>query len=98
MLTGRYTHHVKDDSIFNSPFFAPNNTNPPYIASRTTWDLQYNLRLEHLMGAQGVSNLTIGGFNIFDTLSSPVFGLGGIESLLHDARGRMFYLRLMHDF
>ena len=99
-LTGRYRHHVKDDANFiDIPYLI--NLFGPFAAnvdSRTTWDLQYNFRFEDLMGAGTDTMVSVGGLNIFETLSDPLFGRGGIESHLHDPRGRMLYLRLTQEF
>ena len=44
----------------------------------------------------GVLNryLTVGAINVFDTLSKPILAVGGLETFLHDPRGRRLYARI----
>lgn len=56
-------------------------------------DLNYKYTFNGLIGG-GATTLEIGGTNIFDEFPEPIFNLGGIETFVHDVRGRMLYLRL----
>lgn len=86
-LTARYIHHVTEDSVFRG-------ANPKLINSRVTYDAHYGYTREGLFGADRDSAITIGCINCFDTLTDPMLTLGGLETFLHDPRGRMFYARI----
>lgn len=71
-----------------------NNTNE--MDSITYTDLSYSYRFDNLFGDR-VTRLEIGGRNVFDEFPDPIFNLGGIETFVHDVRGRMWYFRLNQD-
>ena len=56
-------------------------------------DLNYKYTFEELFGI-GATTVEVGANNVFDELPDPFFNLGGIETYVHDVRGRMWYLRL----
>lgn len=56
-------------------------------------DLNYKYTFEELFGI-GATTVEVGANNVFDELPHPFFNLGGIETFVHDVRGRMWYLRL----
>lgn len=92
VLTGRFIHHISDDSVFN--FFG---LNPDKMPSRTTWDVQYTYRLDGLLMSGRVTRITVGAINLFETLPPAIVGFGGAETLLHDPRGRRVYARITQE-
>ncbi|MEQ8860280.1 MAG: TonB-dependent receptor [Pseudomonadales bacterium] len=60
-------------------------------------DIQYSYAFQGLFGQDRETLLEIGGRNVFDEFPEPIFNLGGIESFLHDIRGRTWYLRVTQD-
>jgi len=59
-------------------------------------DLTYAYTFDDLIGDRSTT-IELGGRNIFDEFPDPVFNLGGIETFVHDIRGRMYYLRINQD-
>lgn len=59
-------------------------------------DLNYKYTFDQLIGDRSTT-VEIGANNVFDELPDPFFNLGGIETFVHDIRGRMWYLRLNQD-
>ncbi len=102
----RFVDNVKDDAIF-STLVAPDGTvglnqdalGPNQIVpSHTELDLAYTFAWEEgVFGDDRQTIITIGSLNILDN-DPPAFNtLGGIESFLHDPRGRMVYARVQQD-
>ncbi len=60
-------------------------------------DLTYGYTFEGLLGGDRQTRFEVGGRNIFDEFPEPIFNLGGIESFIHDPRGRTYFLRLNQD-
>jgi iron complex outermembrane recepter protein len=90
-LTTRYTHHVREDSVFVA-------SNPAQIDAMTTIDLQYRYAFAGLFGERSNTTLTAGCINCLDEMARPMVTLGGLETFLHDPRGRMWYVRLNQAF
>lgn len=59
-------------------------------------DINYKYTFEGLIG-DGGTTLEVGANNVFDEMPEPIFNLGGLETFVHDIRGRMWYLRLHQD-
>ncbi|MDH5737870.1 MAG: TonB-dependent receptor, partial [Gammaproteobacteria bacterium] len=59
-------------------------------------DVNYRYTFDSLLGDRQTV-LEVGGRNIFDEMPDPIFNLGGIESFVHDIRGRMWYMRVTQD-
>ena len=59
-------------------------------------DVNYKYTFDSLLGDRETT-LEVGGRNIFDEMPDPIFNLGGIESYVHDIRGRMWYVRVRQD-
>jgi outer membrane receptor protein involved in Fe transport len=59
-------------------------------------DLNYSYTFDNLLGDRE-SKIEIGGRNIFDEFPDPIFNLGGIETFVHDVRGRTWYLKVSQD-
>jgi outer membrane receptor protein involved in Fe transport len=59
-------------------------------------DLTYAYTFDNLIGERSTT-IEVGGRNIFDEFPDPTFNLGGIESFVHDIRGRMIYVRWNQD-
>lgn len=70
--------------------------NPPTIDSITYTDVNYSYTFDELFGERS-TKVEIGARNVFDEFPDPIFNLGGIESFVHDIRGRMVYLRINQD-
>ena len=96
--------NVRDGDPFSSNsagvrgFFsllAVTNPTPDEIPSYTTWDFQYSVDLDGLIG-DGNTNIQLGLLNAFDKSAKPIVTLGGIESQLYDPRGQTWYLRIRH--
>jgi iron complex outermembrane receptor protein len=93
---------VRDGDPFSSTspgvrgFFAllgVTNPTPDSLPSYTTWDFQYSVDLEGLIG-DGNTNVQVGLLNAFDKEAQPIVTLGGLESQLYDPRGQTWYLRI----
>lgn len=67
--------------------------NPDSVDDITYVDLNYEYTFENLLGV-GSTKVEIGANNVFDEFPDPIFNLGGIETFVHDVRGRMWYVRL----
>jgi len=68
-----------------------------HIKSFNTFDLQYVLTLEDLVGS-GASSFTFGVINVADK-DPPVAQLNlGYDPIVHDPRGRVFYLAVNQKF
>ena len=88
-ILGHYIHHVDDDSL--ASFFG---RVPEQVASRTTWDVNYTLTWDGLLGDGRTTQFSLGAINVFETLTKPIFAFGNAETLLHDPRGRRIYARV----
>lgn len=86
-----------DEIEFDSPGFSASPTAPD-IESLTYLDLTYSLALEGLFGGESRTNLEIGARNITDEYPDVLFTLGGIETFVHDPRGRTLFGRIRHEF
>ncbi|MEJ2089821.1 MAG: TonB-dependent receptor, partial [Gammaproteobacteria bacterium] len=96
LLSANFTGKVIDDSPFaNLPGQFPGVSTT--IDALLTWDVQYTFSADQLIGS-GVTTMTIGALNLFNQVSDPTLAFGGLETLLHDPRGRMFYARISHAF
>jgi iron complex outermembrane recepter protein len=60
-------------------------------------DLNYGYRMPNLFGIGRETLLEVGVRNVLDEFPDVLFNLGGIESFVHDIRGRTWYLRLVQD-
>lgn len=67
--------------------------NPDSTDDITYVDVNYEYTFEDLIGS-GATKVEIGANNVFDEYPDPIFNLGGIETFVHDIRGRMVYLRM----
>jgi iron complex outermembrane recepter protein len=74
-------------------------TNPhrDHIASHTEWDVQYRVDLDGLWGERRTA-MEIGLINAFDKRPPRLMTLGGMETFLHDPRGRIWYVRASQEF
>ena len=54
-------------------------------------DAGFSFRSRELLGGDRTATFTVGAHNVLDKLVEPLFFLGGIETQLHDPRGRMIY-------
>lgn len=67
------------------------------IDSQTTFDLQYNVELDGLTGV-GPTKLSFGVINVADE-APPLAQLNlGFDPMVHDPRGRVFYLGINQSF
>jgi iron complex outermembrane receptor protein len=66
------------------------------VSSITYVDANYRYTFDRLLGDRSTT-LEIGANNIFNEFPDPFFNLGGIETFVHDVRGRMAYLRLSQE-
>jgi iron complex outermembrane recepter protein len=62
----------------------------------TYLDVNYKYTFDNLLGDRSTT-IEIGANNVLDEFPDPFFNLGGIETFVHDVRGRMVYLRLNQD-
>jgi iron complex outermembrane recepter protein len=60
-------------------------------------DLNYGYRFANLLGIGRETHFEVGVRNVFDEFPDVLFNLGGIESFVHDIRGRTWYARLSQD-
>ncbi|MCW8195813.1 TonB-dependent receptor plug domain-containing protein [Proteobacteria bacterium 005FR1] len=60
-------------------------------------DLIYAYTFDGLLG-DGQTRLELGAYNLADEFPDPILNLGGIETFVHDVRGRRYTFRLSHDF
>ncbi len=95
----RFIDSIRDDSIFadlglNIDVLGTNQI----IPSHTEIDLSYTFAWEKgVFGDDRQTILTIGSINVLDN-DPPAFNtLGGLESFLHDPRGRIVYARVAQD-
>ena len=86
----RWIDEFDQDIEFFSAF------NPPTIESMFYTDISYSYTFDSLFGDRE-TKVEIGARNVFDEFPEPIFNLGGIESFVHDIRGRMVYLRVNQD-
>lgn len=72
--------------------------NPGYttLDDITYVDINYKYTFPSLLG-QRETTVEVGANNVTDEFPRPFFNLGGIETYLHDVRGRMWYLRVNQD-
>ena len=66
------------------------------VSSITYVDANYKYTFDRLLGDRSTT-LEIGANNLFNEFPDPFFNLGGIETFVHDVRGRMAYLRLSQE-
>lgn len=67
------------------------------IKSQNTFDLEYNLSLEGLVGS-GATQFSVGAVNIFDR-DPPLAQLNlGFDPIVHDPRGRVITVGLKQQF
>ncbi len=59
-------------------------------------DLNYKYTFDRLFGDRATT-IEVGANNVFDEYPEPIFNLGGIETFVHDVRGRMWYARIRQD-
>lgn len=90
-LYSRYVGKVHEDSALSA-------FNRPDIDSLLTFDVQYSYHFEGLIGEGSGTTLTVGLINVFDDLIDPMVTLGGLETFLHDPRGRVYYLKIDQSF
>jgi iron complex outermembrane receptor protein len=90
MVRVRWIDEFFQDIEFFSSF------NPPTIESMTYTDVNYAYTWDNLWGDRS-TRIEIGARNVFDEFPEPIFNLGGIETFVHDIRGRMMYLRINQD-
>lgn len=57
-------------------------------------DLQYGYQFTDVLGTGREAQLEVGVRNLTDYFPDPIFNLGGIETFVHDIRGRIFYGRI----
>ena len=67
------------------------------LEALTYVDLTYNLNLQGLM-ADSNTRIELGARNLLDTYPKVIGGLGGIETYVHDPRGRTLFARVKHSF
>ncbi|MDK1024814.1 MAG: TonB-dependent receptor [Gammaproteobacteria bacterium] len=60
-------------------------------------DVNYSYTFTDLFGGDRETTVEIGGRNVFDEFPDPIFNLGGIETYVHDIRGRTWYVRINQD-
>jgi iron complex outermembrane receptor protein len=70
--------------------------NPDTIESMTYLDLAYSYSAS--LWGDRTTKFEIGSRNVLDSFPEPIFNLGGIESFVHDIRGRQWYFRVNQDF
>ncbi|MFU8817854.1 MAG: TonB-dependent receptor plug domain-containing protein [Pseudomonadales bacterium] len=68
----------------------------PSVDDITYVDVNYKYTFDNLIGDRSTT-VEVGANNLFDEFPDPFFNLGGIETFVHDVRGRMVYLRLNTD-
>jgi hypothetical protein len=66
---------------------------PDEFDSHLTWDIQYNVNLDNLIGETSAS-LQLGVINLTDEEAPAILTLGGLETGLYDPRNQMWYARL----
>ncbi|MBD3648978.1 MAG: TonB-dependent receptor, partial [Pseudomonadales bacterium] len=59
-------------------------------------DLNYKYTFDRLLGDRETT-FEIGANNVTDEFPDPFYNLGGIETFVHDVRGRMWYVRINQD-
>jgi hypothetical protein len=109
-IFGRYLDGVDkaddgDPVCSSSPFvinvFFPGLgvTNPcrKTLPSYTTWDLQYSVAIDSLIGDQETV-VQVGLINAFDKEAPALVTLGGLETNLYDPRGQTWYIRVKQGF
>jgi iron complex outermembrane receptor protein len=67
------------------------------LEALTYIDLTYNLNLNGLVG-DSITRVEIGARNLLDKYPKVIGGLGGIETYVHDPRGRTLFARVKHSF
>lgn len=60
-------------------------------------DVNYSYTFTDLFGGDRETTVEVGGRNVFDEFPDPIFNLGGIETYVHDIRGRTWYVRIGQD-
>ena len=85
-LLARYVGEVYEDS--------GDNRNPDFLPSEVYFDATYSYTFAEIFGNDAhEAKITVGGINIFDTMPTPIFTFGAMETLLHDPRGALWYAR-----
>lgn len=59
-------------------------------------DINYKYTFDRLLGDRSTT-IELGANNVTDEFPDPFFNLGGLETFVHDIRGRMWYVRLNQD-
>lgn len=68
------------------------------IESLTTLDLNYTLTKNNLFGGDRTTTFQLGAKNVFDNTPDAFRTIGGgLETLLHDPRGRMWFARMTQE-
>ncbi|GAK34298.1 TonB-dependent receptor [Iodidimonas nitroreducens] len=68
------------------------------VDAETTFDVQYQYRLDGLLSAEDAITLTVGAVNVFDNEVPVIPGeTFRFDSKLHDPRQRMLYVRLKFE-
>ena len=67
------------------------------LEALTYVDLTYNLNLQGLI-ADSDTRIELGARNLLDSYPKVIGGLGGIETYVHDPRGRTLFARVKHSF
>ena len=65
-------------------------------ASMTYIDANYAYTFDSLIGDRA-TRFEVGARNLGDRYPEPFFNLGGIETFVHDIRGRMMYIRINQE-
>ena len=65
-------------------------------ASMTYIDANYAYTFDSLLGDRA-TRFEVGARNLGDRFPTPFFNLGGIETFVHDIRGRMMYIRINQE-
>jgi len=68
----------------------------PKVDDITYVDLNYKYTFDDLI-LGGATTFEVGANNVFDEFPDPFFNLGGIETFVHDVRGRMLYARITQN-
>jgi outer membrane receptor protein involved in Fe transport len=94
-LTGRY-HSTVEDKAIDGTIRAENSRGR--IASAWYWDLYYAYTFEGLLGETSTTQLSLGIQNVFNHDPLPIEDSGGVDVNLDNPLGRIYSLRLSHEF
>ena len=90
MVRVRWIDEIDQDILYFGAY------NPPTLDEMFYTDINYAYTFDSLIGDRS-TKFEIGARNVLDEFPDPIFNLGGIESYLHDIRGRMIYVRINQD-